>query len=106
MDKTETSLIESLKKFKKLISKEVNVQKFVLFGSRARGDSKHNSDVDILIISPDFEGKKSFRRSPLLYNLWDENIEVDFICLTPDELNEKQKQISMIRDAINEGIDI
>ncbi len=32
----------------------VNVQKAVLFGSRARGDAAQYSDIDVLILSPDF----------------------------------------------------
>ena len=106
MGKKEVNLIKLLSEFKKKVNKEFNVTKFILFGSRARKNNKKESDVDILIVSPDFEGRKSFKRSPKLYLMWNEDYEVDFICLTPEELKQKQKQISLVKDAVNKGIEI
>ena len=44
------SLIDQFKK--KVISRS-HVERFVLFGSRARGDANVDSDMDILVVVPD-----------------------------------------------------
>ena len=106
MDKKQNKIIKLLKKFKKEISKIINVNNFILFGSRARGEEKEISDIDLLIISENFKGKKSFERSPEFYVMWDENYDVDFICLTPEEFKVKRKQIGIIKNAAKEGIEI
>lgn len=61
---------------KKLGDNNIHVEKALVFGSRARGDADKWSDIDIAIISKDFEGiryrdKEKIRRitlsvSPLL----------------------------------------
>ncbi len=40
---------ESAKQFVKLISQDFDVSRFVLFGSRARGDYHNESDADIAV---------------------------------------------------------
>ena len=106
MGKKDVDLIKTLQQFKSNLSKNMNISKFILFGSRARGDNKKNSDVDILIVSPDFEGKKSFKRSPSFYLMWNYDYEVDFICLTPEEFNKLKKKVTIVREAVREGIEI
>lgn|SRR3989338_2975512 len=104
MDKK--SLIIALRKFKKRIEKKQNVQKIILFGSRARGKPKKESDVDLVIISNDYEGVKSFKRSPPLYHEWDLDLPVDFICLTPEEFKTLAQRVTVTREAQREGIEI
>ena len=90
-------------------NKLVNIDKVILFGSRARGDYNIGSDFDILIISKDFEGKKYFERPRGLYLQWGNNYkkyEIDLICLTPEEFRKKKKEIGIIREVANEGIEI
>ncbi len=38
--------------------------------------------------------------------LWDYDFDIDILCLTPEELKEKQQQIGIIREAMKEGIEI
>ena len=38
------------------ISGRVRVERVILFGSRARGEANEGSDVDLLVVSPDFGG--------------------------------------------------
>ncbi|MFH1637314.1 MAG: nucleotidyltransferase domain-containing protein [Candidatus Woesearchaeota archaeon] len=102
--KTEDMLMQQLKRFKHDLGKKINVEKMILFGSRAKGNANRTSDVDILLISKDFTGKKYFRRSPELYMLWDYDCDVDILCLTKEELKKKQGQISIISQAVKEGI--
>jgi predicted nucleotidyltransferase len=104
MGKEEDKIMRLLKKFKNDISKKIKLEQFILFGSRASGEPKEYSDIDLLLISKDFQGQKYHKRSPRLYLLWDYDYDIDILCLTPDELKKKQKQIGIIREAVNKGI--
>ena len=101
---TKTALIRELKAFLGKISSRVKVTDFILFGSRAHGQHRKYSDVDLLVVSPDFRGK-AFRRSHDLYDYWKLDLPVDFICLTPEEFKEKSKsRLNVIGVATRTGI--
>ncbi|MBU4070176.1 MAG: nucleotidyltransferase domain-containing protein [Nanoarchaeota archaeon] len=106
MGNKQTKIISLLKKFKKEIEKKTKVNEMILFGSMAKGLEKENSDVDLIIVSEDFSGQKSFKRSPQFYFMWDSKYDLDVICLTPVELKEKKKQIGIVKEAVREGIKI
>jgi predicted nucleotidyltransferase len=52
----ETSVIDAVKKFLKLASSEIRIKDAYIFGSRATGAVHDNSDIDVAIVSEDFEG--------------------------------------------------
>ena len=106
MGTQKNNLKKLLQKFKKEVNKTVKVEKLIFFGSRARGRAQKKSDVDILLISKDFKGKKYFKRSPPFYLLWNNKYDVDILCLTPKEFEKKQREIGIIRQAAHEGIEI
>ncbi len=99
-------VIPLLKEFKKNVNAEIEIDKMILFGSRAKGKARKTSDVDILLISRDFKGKKYFKRSPVFYRMWNYTYDVDIICLTPEEFEKKKEQISIIQEAARDGIEI
>ena len=85
------------------------LSKLVVFGSRVRDDYRESSDVDILIVSPDFENINYFKRPRPFYSRWDfdELPEPEFICLTPEEFEEKkQKKGGIVKTAEEEGVSI
>ena len=49
--------------------REGYVKAVIMFGSKARGDSKNGSDVDLLVLHDDCEVKDPIRRRSLVYNL-------------------------------------
>ncbi len=80
--------------------------KIILFGSRARGDHLKGSDYDLLIVSSSFE-KFNFReRIQKVYELLDEPLPLDAICLTPAEFKRKREEIGIVRLAVREGIEM
>lgn len=103
MDRSQVEVIELVKSFKNKI-KNLKLDKLILFGSYAKDKQNKNSDVDLLIISNDFEDIKSFKRANDLYLKWDIDMDVDFICLTNKELESKKNQIGIVSQALKEGV--
>lgn len=96
--------LNELKRFLKNLSKDFLIKKIILFGSRARGDEREDSDIDIIIISNDFENMSFFERGAAMYNYWDLKMPVDFICYTEEEFNTLRKKISIVKEALKNGI--
>jgi len=62
-------------------------EKIILFGSRARGDARPNSDFDVLVIKESSE--PGYRRdAPLYVALAGLPVEVDVLVYTPEEVAE------------------
>lgn len=83
--------IEAIKFFeKRLMKKKVNVSKIILFGSQAEGKGCAESDVDIVLISEDFQDKNIFKRLELIKEAEIATIKkfmipLDVIMMTPEE---------------------
>lgn len=92
--------------FKKKIDKDIHINKMLLFGSLARGNYKRWSDIDLLVVSEDFKNIKKVRRPVRLYDYWTYKYPVDFFCYTPKEFKRLSKRITIVREAIKEGIEI
>ena len=50
-----TEIINSIEKFIKEIKKKYNVEAIIIFGSYAKGTESEDSDIDIAIVSADFD---------------------------------------------------
>lgn len=105
MDKKK-DLVKKLKVFRELVNNEIPINKFILFGSFAHGNPHKWSDVDLIVVSPKFRRKKSYKRARKLYDYWNLDYPVDFLCYTPEEFNKLKKQITIVRQAVKEGISI
>ena len=80
-----------------------------LWGSRAQGTANEYSDIDLIIVSEEFEGIKFVHRmSDFLQRLGllsDRQVEViEILCYTPQEFERKRRQISIVNQAIKTGI--
>ncbi len=95
-----------VKEFKNKMSKKILVKKIILFGSRASGKTNEWSDYDIIIVSDEFKGVRSFKRVPKMYDFWDYDYPVDFLCYTLEEFNRMKKRATIVRNAVEEGIEI
>lgn len=106
MDRKKAKILTLLRSFLSEVKKTTKVTKAILFGSQATGKETEKSDIDLIIVSKDFENKKSYKRSPELYLIWNLPYDPDIICLTPEEFEKKKNQIGVIRTAVEEGIEI
>lgn len=99
-------LIQKIKKFKET----KGFEKMYLFGSYARGTFTKDSDVDIIIADKRFRGKTPAQRSKGLWIDWHTRQKirkpVDFICFSPEEFEREKKKVSIVSEAVREGIEL
>jgi predicted nucleotidyltransferase len=85
------------------IVKQFHPLKVILFGSRARGDAKRDSDVDLLVVLPRVQNKRddaiAIRRV-----LADLPVSKDVFVTTPEELERRGNLVgTVLRPALREG---
>ncbi len=100
------TIVKQLGEYKNTLSKNVPIYKMIFFGSRAEGGFHPDSDIDLIIVSPKFRRLNFFKRGAKMYDYWTLNYPVDFLCYTPEEFNKLKKQITIVREAVKEGIEI
>ncbi|MCK4997011.1 nucleotidyltransferase domain-containing protein [Candidatus Pacearchaeota archaeon] len=96
--------LKVVEKFKEKLTKRFQNSKVILFGSRATGNSTEQSDFDLIVVSEAFEDKDIIKRGSLMYDDWDYNFAVDFICYTPEEFKEKESRVSIVSEALKTGV--
>ena len=69
------------------LRKAVMPERIILFGSRARGDGRPDSDFDLLVIAESDE-PRWVRSAPLYTLLADLPAEVEILVYTPEEVRE------------------
>ena len=82
-------------------------QHLILFGSRACGRAREDSDIDLILVSKAFEDVRFIKRlgifreqiNPLRYG-----VSVDALCYTPEEFEVMGTGIGMVAEAAKEGI--
>jgi len=93
------------KTLEKIIEKILEViipDKIILFGSRAKGNAREDSDYDILIIKSGIKNKREISKK--IYLNLNIPVSVDIIVQTPESIEENMKRFySVIKEAINEG---
>ena len=88
------------------MNNKVTIEKMLLFGSQAKGKTNKWSDVDLIVVSTHFRRKRSFKRANKLYDFWNIDYPVDFLCYTPEEFKRKKKEPTIVREAVRDGIEI
>jgi len=95
-------MIKEIEKFKK----KIGAEKIIIFGSYARGDANEHSDIDLILVSKKFKGKSFHSRFKGLWSKWSLDLPVDFIPFTPEEFNKLKKEVSIVSEALKEGIEV
>lgn len=75
----------------------------ILFGSRARGEGRSDSDLDLLVIEPELKSRRAeFVR--LREALGDLGVPIDLVVLSADYANERGRiRGTMVNEAMQRG---
>jgi predicted nucleotidyltransferase len=92
--------------FLETVNKKYSPEKVLIFGSRARCDHLIDSDVDMIIVSKKFEGINWLERIRNVSADWEGLVLLEPLCYTPEEFEEKKKEIGIVNQAIQEGIEL
>ena len=82
-----------------IIVKEYKPEKIILFGSRAKGDSRPDSDYDFIIVKKTEE--RWIRRS---LSIPDVDIKADFFVYTPEEFEQMKDSSIFMVNALKNSI--
>jgi predicted nucleotidyltransferase len=96
MDKAINEVIDFLKQ--SLLKYGIKVDSIALFGSALNGNMDKDSDIDLIIISSDFENLDSFERAkltmiPEVETLKKFKVSMDIINLSPEEYNKSNMKL-------------
>ncbi len=85
------NLNKVLREYRRKLQQRIKIRQVILFGSYARGRPRDYSDVDLAIISPDFEG--GTKRDYLLLDRAARDISplIEAFPYTPRELKKRVK---------------
>ncbi len=102
---TKRELENQLDRFYQLICERIRVTDYILFGSYARGTPRVWSDVDVAVISPEWEGLSRQERMVMLGRwAWEAGTPwVEAVGYTPDELGQAETH-SFIGDIRERGV--
>lgn len=96
----ETTIVEAITFLGQRLEKNgLKIEKIILFGSYAKGTATEESDIDIVIVSKNFENKDIFERADLtkeaeIMMIKKFMIPLDIITMTPDEFESETSLIS------------
>jgi hypothetical protein len=102
----ERDRLSKVRGFAKRVGEKHRVERVILFGSAARGEEKEDSDFDLILVSEEFKGKSALKRPVPFYLEWDLRRPVDFLCYTPEEFNRLKRGVTIVREAVRNGIEI
>lgn len=99
----------ALNRFAHALGDQFGATRVYLFGSRARGQERADSDYDLIVVSPQFAQVSPVNRSLGIRELWRAvggYGPIDLICLTPDELESARHRITLVAAVLPEAIDL
>lgn len=97
-------LRHALHSFLKQLQAHYDLERVILFGSRAQGEPLKHSDYDLLVVSNDFKDIPFFERMNDILLMWKHTEDIEVLCYTQQEFEKKKKQIGIVATAVQEGI--
>ncbi len=80
--------------------------RIILFGSAARGEMTHDSDVDLLVVKSGVEHRRHLARA-IHRNFWGLAVPIDVIVVTPQDVERHRNGVgTIIGPALEEGREI
>ena len=94
-------------RFAATLQQVAGAERVLLFGSRARGGARPDSDYDFIVVSPLFSAQSRRERPVGLYRFWYEaegDAPLDLVCLTPEEFDDAAQRISLVSAVLPEAL--
>lgn len=107
MVKNSTKSIKIVKSYIKELKKTLEIKKVIIFGSAARGEMRRDSDIDIIVLSPDFKTMGFVERAAFLNRNrrgLSREVPMDILGYTPKEFDKLTKESTILFEAKEEGI--
>ncbi len=88
--------LDIIRQFKQALeSADIHVEQLILFGSNAQGTDREDSDIDVVVISPNFSGKTYWERIDILTEaIYDVFAPIEASAFTPEEWESGKSLIS------------
>ena len=96
-----------MERFAATLQEVAGAERVLLFGSRARGRARPDSDYDFIVVSPLFAEQSRRERPVGLYRYWYEaggDAPLDLVCLTPEEFDDAAQRISLVSAVLPEAL--
>jgi predicted nucleotidyltransferase len=106
-NKLDDESFKTLHVIKQYIEKTCSVKQIILFGSRAQGKYREDSDYDLLLVTEKFLETKEKRKlaNKIIADLSRQKIDVDILVKNREELVEiSEKPFSIVKSAIETGM--
>jgi predicted nucleotidyltransferase len=108
MGEASAEVVKLVKDFKEKAGKKYGIKKIILFGSQVTGNIRDGSDIDLLIVSDKFKRKTEFMSQLAVewHIIQKKKFPVDFLPYKTKEFRELSKKITIVKQALEEGIEI
>jgi len=96
-------------RYKRTLEPHIKVESMILFGSYARGEQGRYSDIDLIVISPDFKRMGYMDRMIWLSKMRGDkfiNRAMDVLGYTKEEFGKMRKESAVLDEAWREGVRI
>jgi predicted nucleotidyltransferase len=100
--KIKKEILGIIKDYIEKVKKVIRVEKVILFGSVAKGKIHQDSDIDLIILSSDFEKIDFLKRLILLSRIRRElkkSMPMDVLAYTPKEFKNLTKKSIILKEA-------
>jgi len=99
MDKTRDEILSKLKLLIKSIEKNnIRIEFAYLFGSYAKNNFHRQSDIDLAIVSKDFEGIRFLDREKIAKCVIENDISIDPITFRPEDFTLENPIVKEIKE--------
>lgn len=105
--KIKKKVLEVIKDYLKNLEGKITIKKVILFGSAARDKMSRDSDIDLIVISPQFKKMEFMKRLIFLSRarrIMKKGFPMDIFGYTPREFEKLSRESIMLGEAKKEGV--
>lgn len=101
--------VKIVRRYAQGLTHQIHVGKVILFGSAGRGEMTYDSDIDVIVLSPDFKKIDFIKRLQLLSRARKgeaRKIPMDILGYTNEEFKKMVKESVVLAEAQKDGREI